>query len=68
MYALMTMIAILRQNAKMEHAFVKETPLETGKTAEVRLITNMDLIEGHIYESHMPERDMYTVLCVYHFR
>ena len=54
MYALMTVIAILWQNAKIEHAFVKETPLETGKTAEVRLITNMDLIEGHIYESHMP--------------
>ena len=38
MYAMRTKIAILTQNVKMENAFVKERELETGKTAEVRLI------------------------------
>ena len=41
----MTKIAISRPNALMENAFVKGKELETGKTAEVRLIINTDLIE-----------------------
>ena len=41
MHAMMTKIAIPWQNAKMENAFVKETELETGKTAEVRLLTRI---------------------------
>ena len=45
MHAVMTKIAILMQNAKMENAFVKERELETGKTAEVRLGTRIQLRE-----------------------
>ena len=41
MPAVMTKIAILMQNAEMENAFVKERKLETGKTAEVRLLTRI---------------------------
>ena len=48
MHALRTKIAIQMQNAKVKNAFVKERELETGKTAEVPLIINTDLIDGKI--------------------
>ena len=48
MHASMTKIAILRQNANMENVIAKEKELETGKTAEVRLFINTNLIEGKI--------------------
>lgn len=50
-HALMTRIAILGQRVKMENASVEERELETGNTAEVRLIIYTDL---KIYESYLP--------------
>ena len=52
MHALRTKIVILWQNVKMRNVFVKEIELETGKTAEVPLIINTDLIEGKINEDY----------------
>ena len=62
MYALMTKIAILRQNANMENVIAKEKELETGKTAEVWLLIfsfiNTVLIEGKINWSWFPWNDI----------
>ena len=49
MHAFTTVIAVPRQNAKMENAFVKERQLETGNTAEVWLIIKPDLMYNIYY-------------------
>ena len=67
MHALRTKIAIQRQNAKIESAFVKERELETGKTAGVRLVKNTDLIEWNYMEICCLDV-IHSGLCGYHFQ
>ena len=64
MCALIKKIAILWQNAKVDNAFAKETELETGNTAEVRLITNFDWEWMKVIWLDV----IYSVLCGYNFQ